>query len=237
MIKEMAGKLWSGAFRKVYSLVNTGNDVYCSMCGWHGKAFMNGNICPKCKSMARHRLIPYAVQHFGVNFNQRLLHIGPNIDEVAYVLRHFLPSEYHRLDISPSNMINLRGNLCEIPLSDNSVDVGFIWHVLEHVPDDRRAIKEMYRVLRSGGMFLVSVPLNPPGREKTAEDDSIPREKYLEVHGHEDHVRSCGLDYAERFEEVGFAISTLNVKDDVSVSEKQFFGLSDSHLAWRCTKP
>src|ERR1700738_658370 len=117
MLKEMIGKLYSGASRNIFSLVNTGNDVYCSMCGWKGKAFMSGNVCPKCKSMARHRLIPFAVQHFGVNFNQRLLHIGPNIDEVAYVLRHFLPSEYHRLDIVASNMVNLRGNLCEIPLS------------------------------------------------------------------------------------------------------------------------
>jgi SAM-dependent methyltransferase len=236
MLTGMIVELYGKASRNIYSLMNAGHDVYCLMCGWTGKAFMKGGVCPKCKSMARHRLIPYAVQHFGLNFNQRLLHIGPNIDEVAYVLRHFLPSEYHRLDISPTNMVNLRGNLCEIPLSDNSIDVGFIWHVLEHVPNDRLAIKEMYRVLRSGATFLVSVPLNPPGREKTAEDESLPREKYLEVHGHHDHVRSCGLDYADRFQEVGFEINTLNVKDDVLVSEKQFFGLSDGHVAWCCTK-
>lgn len=236
VLTEMFIKLWGNASRGIFKLINTGNNVYCLMCGWQGKTFMKGNICPSCKSMARHRLIPYSVQHFQLNFNQRLLHIGPNMDEVAYVLRQFIPSQYHRLDINPTNLVNLRGSLYHIPLSDNSIDVGFIWHVLEHVPDDRLAIQEMYRVLRNGGMFLVSVPLNPPGRKQTFEDKSLPRGQYLEVHGHEDHVRSCGLDYVDRFRELGFEIRTLNVKDDVPLSEKQLFGLSDSHLAWCCTK-
>ena len=197
---------------------------------------MNGVVCPNCGSMARHRLIPYSINHFGLNFNNSgLLHIGANFDEVTFVLSRFLPCPYYRLDIYQKNFINLQGNLCQIPLADDCIDFCLIWHVLEHISEDQVAIQEMYRVLRNGGKLLVSVPIHPPGRRETSEDKTVLRTDYERIYGHHDHVRACGVDYANRFTKAGFHVETLDVKN-IPLPDKQFFGLSDKHIAWCCTK-
>jgi SAM-dependent methyltransferase len=237
MIRQLE-RLCRASQRVSYSHLLSGERVYCPLCNWRGRCFIRGNVCPGCGSMARHRLIPYAIQYFGLDFSRGgLLHIGPNMKEVAYVLNRFVPSPYYRHDVISKPMINLPGDMRQIPLPDGSVDFGLIWHVLEHIPEDRKAIQEMYRVLRAAGKFLVSVPITPPDRERTYEDPSLPREKYLSAHGHHDHVRSCGLDYIDRARDVGFSISTLRVKEHVTGPDKEFFGLSDSHVAWCCHKP
>ena len=224
-------------WRRLYSELARGKSVYCMMCGWKGRGFMKGNVCPSCDSMARHRLIPYSLYHFGLDFNREsLLHAGPNFEEVGFVLDRFVPSKYLRLDIESSSIINLEGDLCDIPLADGAVRYVLIWHVLEHIPNDGAAIGELHRVLEPGGKVLVSVPITPPGRPETFEDPTIPRSRYQEVYGHPDHVRACGLDYGGRFEERGFRVEALTIQKDVASPEKAFFGLSDSHVVWCCTK-
>jgi SAM-dependent methyltransferase len=189
--------------------------------------------CPQCGSLPRHRLIPYAISYFGLDYgHSSLLHVGPNNIEVALILRRYLPHPYYRLDLTPRPFINLPGNLSNLPLADCSVQQALIWHVLEHVPNDRSAIREFYRVLANGGKLLVSVPL---GSDVTFEDPATPPEKYREVYGDADHVRRCGPDYFTRFCEAGFAVEHLNVKQ-LNLPDKKFFGLSDDHVAWCCTK-
>ncbi len=232
-IRALGRRVW----RRAYSELARGKSVYCMMCGWKGRGFMTGNICPNCDSMARHRLIPYSLYHFGLDFNRAaLLHAGPNFEEVGFVLDRFVPGRYLRLDIEPSSIVNLEGDLCDIPLPEAAIRYVLIWHVLEHIGNDGGAISELHRVLEPGGKVLVSVPITPPGRAETFEDASIPRHRYSEVYGHPDHVRACGLDYGGRFEERGFEVEVLTVQGDVAAAEKTFFGLSDSHVVWCCAK-
>lgn len=106
---------------------------------------------------------------------------------------------------------------------------------MEHIPNDRQAIKEMYRVSKNKASLLISVPIYPPFREKTYEDHSIERERYSEVHGHDDHCRSCGLDYNIRFEEVGFKSRTLEVRY-LDQKDIEHYGLSTGHICWLFTK-
>jgi SAM-dependent methyltransferase len=219
-------------FRRVFSMFQEGDQSYCPCCGWKGRKFMMGNICPQCCSMARHRLMPYSIYYFGLNFNNSiLLHIGTNINEFAFILNRFIPQKYYRLDILSKNFVNLIGDICNIPLEDGIVDYIVVWHVLEHIPDDRKAIHEMHRVLKVAVKLLISVPISPPDRKRTFEDPSVPDVKYEEVYGHHDHVRACGLDYYKRFEEKGFKVETLMVKNVVT-ADKKLFGLSESHVVW-----
>ena len=89
----------------------------------------------------------------------------------------------------------------------------------------------MHRMLKPNGKLLVSVPIYPINNLKTYEDTSIKRGEFERIHGHDDHCRSCGLDYYERFEKIGFKTSTLHVKD-LENNIKSKFGLSNNHTVW-----
>jgi SAM-dependent methyltransferase len=215
---------------------NAGNDVLCALCGWKGRAFRKAK-CPKCSSLARHRLIPYSAGYFNLNFDHKvLLHAGPNSLESSWVSKQLRLKKYLRFDLNKHALINLVGDLEKIPLASESIDHVLMWHVLEHIPNDRAVIPEIHRVLRNGGKVLLSVPIFPPNREHTFEDPNVTREKYQEVYGHFDHVRACGLDYADRFKAAGFQVRELRVNELPKQADEKFYGLSASHVAWCCTK-
>ncbi len=212
-------------------IILRGNNVICEICGWHGKKFPH-NKCPKCNSLARTRLIPFSINHFGVSKKDiSLLHVAVNEPEYKYITTNFNFIKYDRLDIVKKKFVNLVQDLTKTDLLDNQYDFILIWHVLEHIPNDLVAISEMYRILKPKGKLLVSVPLYPANNPKTYEDIAIERSEFERIHGHDDHCRSCGLDYYERFEKVGFKTSTLHVKN-LENSIKNKFGLSNNHTAW-----
>ena len=231
-----AARLSARFFRYVYTYANAGSNVLCPLCGWKGRNFHNKK-CPKCNSFARHRLIPYSVSYFDLNFNQKvLLHVGPNMEESRWLSKHLKLKEYLRFDLRKHTLINLVGDLEKIPLVSESIDYILIWHVLEHIPNDHSVIQEMRRVLRNGGSVIVSVPIFPPDRVQTFEDPTMTRENYQDAYGHFDHVRACGLDYGDRFKAAGFKVRELRVKTLPKQSDTELYGLSASHVAWCCTK-
>ena len=185
--------------RYIYIYANAGSNVSCALCGWNGRNFPKKK-CPKCNSLARHRLIPYSLSYFDLNFNQRvLLHVGPNTEESGWISKQLKLKKYLGFDLKEKkNLTNLVGDLEAIPLVSETIDYILIWHVLEHIHNDHSVIKEMRRVLRNGGSIIVSVPIFPPDRVQTLEDPSVPRENYQDAYGHFDHVRACGLDYGDR---------------------------------------
>ena len=231
-----AARLRDRFFSYVYTYANAGSDVRCALCGWNGRKFQNAK-CPKCSSLARHRLIPYSASYFDLDFDQRiLLHVGPNSLESSWVSKQLRLKRYLRFDLNKHGLINLVGDLEKIPLVSESIDYILMWHVLEHIRNDHSVIQEMYRVLRNGGSAIVSVPIFPPGRLQTFEDPTVARENYQDVYGHFDHVRACGLDYGDRFQAAGFQVRELRVAELPKQSDEKFYGLSPSHVAWCCTK-
>jgi ubiquinone/menaquinone biosynthesis C-methylase UbiE len=93
---------------------------------------------------------------------------------------------------------------------DSTFDVVICCHVLEHIPDDKKAMSELFRVLRPGGWAVLQVPI---GRaiDKTYEDASITDPKLREkAFGQHDHVRVYGMDYKERLGKAGFSVATYN---------------------------
>lgn len=212
-------------------IILKGNNVVCEICGWHGKNFPS-NKCPKCNSLPRTRLIPFSINHFGIPKKEiSLLHVAVNEPEYKYIITNFDFVKYDRLDIQKKKHVNLVQDLTKTDIKDEQYDFILIWHVLEHIPNDVVAISEMYRMLKPNGKLLVSVPIYPNENPKTYEDTAIERRDFERIHGHDDHCRSCGLDYYGRFEKIGFKTSTLHVKD-LNHDIKNKFGLSNNHTVW-----
>ena len=214
-----------------------GNTVICEICNWKGNRFFDGK-CPNCNSLPRTRLVPFSLKHFDlIGANPRILHIAPNKNEYNYIGKNVTQlSNYDRLNIRPIAHINIVQDLTKTNLENNSYDLAIAWHVLEHIPEDIKAITEVYRLLKPNGKFLISVPIYPIGNLKTYEDSKIAYKDYGKIHGHHDHCRSCGLDYYERFEAIGFKTQALYVKK-IEKSKIDLLGLSENHVVWCFSKP
>jgi SAM-dependent methyltransferase len=188
-----------------------GNRVSCPCCGGsfrklkpHGER--PNASCPGCGSLERHRLLwLYLVEH-GDLFRRgtRVLHFAP---EPA--LRESLSSipgvRYTGADLIPGPGV-VALDITAIELDDASVDVVLCNPVLEHVPDDRTAMRELCRVLRRGGRAIMQHPVDY-GRLETYEDWSIvtPQGR-LRAFGQEDHVRVYGRDFEQRLVNAGFRV-------------------------------
>lgn len=131
--------------------------------------------------------------------------------------------EYISGDLDDAHAM-VKMDITDIQYPDHSFDVIFCSHVLEHVPDDRKALREFYRILRPRGWAMIPVPLIS---DKTFEDfsatDPAERER---VFGHPTHVRKCGPDYKERMEQAGFKV-TCFVPGDVLTEKKRPTDKSD----------
>jgi ubiquinone/menaquinone biosynthesis C-methylase UbiE len=102
-------------------------------------------------------------------------------------------------------------DITDIDYADETFDVIYSSHVLEHVPDDRKAIRELHRVLKSDGWAILQVPITA---YRTFEDPSItnPIDR-LRIFGNKDHVRKYGPDFVERLKEAGFKVKVITASD------------------------
>jgi ubiquinone/menaquinone biosynthesis C-methylase UbiE len=118
----------------------------------------------------------------------------------------------------------------QIPLEDESIDVVICNHILEHVEDDRKALRELYRILRKGGWGVVLVPQDYE-RESTFEDDSITSpEERAKIFGQYDHRRIYGRDYAERVRECGFEVEEIEYEKRLSEEEVKQYSTGKERL-------
>jgi len=127
-------------------------------------------------------------------------------------------------------------DLTDIPYPDGFFDAVYCSHVLEHIPDDQRAMKELCRVLSVSGWAILQVPLDL-NREKTFEDDSIqPPDERERAFGQFDHVRVYGKDYITRLEEAGFKVMVEDFVCRFTENEVHRLGLDPTERIYFCTK-
>ena len=196
--------------------------------------------CPICHSGDRERLVYlfFKDRYFVENKDKhiKLLHIAPEPNLSKYLMTH-KDVEYtagdkrcegyaypdYVLDVDIMDMRNL---------ADNTYDVVVCNHVLEHVPDDIVAMKELKRVLKINGFAVLQVPY-AINLEKTFEDKSIVSpEKRFEVYGQSDHVRLYGKDYPERLKQAGFKVEVLGIARNYPKK----FGLNPNEELFLCHK-
>ena len=202
-----------------------GNAVSCNVCGWEGARFTDdgwhpGTICPNCGSQVRHRLLVAALDgrssrpgwtEADVFSGRSLLHFAPERqlrDRLRHAASRYVTADFGRGDC------DLRLDISRMPeVADASFERVVVCDVLEHVPDDRAAFREIFRVLAPGGLAVLTVPQQDPPAE-TDEDPAVTAEAEREKRfGQKDHVRMYGDDFAVRLQEAGFSVETLTVKD------------------------
>ena len=172
------------------------------------------DICPYCQSTDRDRLVFLYLKYETDFFRKQvsLLHIAPE-PALYHVFKKAKNIDYHpgtkyQEGFYYDNTIEVI-DLLEIPYSDNSFDWVMCNHVLEHIPDDISAMRELFRVLKPGGKAILQVPYSLK-LEKTYEDDRYRTPKEREEHfGQFDHVRIYGLDYPDRLRSCGFEVNII----------------------------
>jgi SAM-dependent methyltransferase len=185
-------------------LLKTGRAI-CPCCG---ARFRRGAIeCPRCRSRARHRLLwLYLSGEYGIEDRSvRILHFAPE-RAIEQLLRPLLNATYVSTDLQ-SPRADVKADITGLPFEDGEFDLVLCSHVLEHIADDRAAMRELYRVLAPGGTAIVQSPVNYDQAE-TFEDPSVTSpEERLRLFSQPDHVRVYGPDLKDRLIESGFTVT------------------------------
>ena len=144
--------------------------------------------------------------------------------------------EYVTADFKGEN-VTIRMDITNIPLDNNYFDVIICNHVLEHIEDDKKALMELYRILKPGGIAILQVPISFIMKQ-TFEDPTIttPEQREKEF-GQHDHVRIYGMDYPEKIQSVGFDVETYSFREDKGVKRAKKFGVLEDEKLFIGKKP
>ena len=192
-------------------------------------------LSPGTLSLERHRLLWLYFDRETDFFDRTadVLHIAP---EQAFVKRFLQLSHksYITSDLH-SPIADVQADICNLPFSDQQFDWVVCNHVLEHIPNDKIAMQEIYRVLKPGGTAILQVPLRLD--QDTFEDDRItdPKER-AQVFGQYDHVRIYGKDYQNRLEQVGFTVKMLAYAEQLTLEEQTLYAVPANEIIPVCTK-
>jgi SAM-dependent methyltransferase len=166
--------------------------------------------------------------------NPRVLHIAP---EYCFIERfeNYLGDQYITADIE-SPLAKVKMDLHDIPFEENSFDVVFCNHVMEHVKDDVRCMQEIRRVLKPNGFALIQSPQRYD-LESTYEDPTITDPKEREIHFlQDDHLRIYGRDYGKVLQNSGFQVQEVNMISQIGTTESQRMALPMEEIIYQCTK-
>lgn len=234
-----------------------GNTYTCPYCGYHaigfyqiglphqanidhqiiGAGLRNGG-CYKCDSMDRERAL-YAffnneLDIFKNKSDYSILHLAPEwrLTDLflKYQYKEYICTDKFMEGYSyPSHVIDM--DIMNIPYEDNRFDLIICNHILEHIPDDIAAMKELFRVLKPNGTAVLQVPISATLQD-TYENPAVTTNEDREKHyGQYDHVRIYGQDYVARLQSVGFKVNRINISNKY----KQY-GLIPNEDLFICSK-
>lgn len=193
-------------------------------------------LSPSTLSLERHRLLWLYLQN-ETNFftsHKKVLHIAP---EQCFLNRFKKCSnlDYITLDLH-SPIADVKADICNLPFKNNTFDVIFCNHVLEHVPDDKEAMQELFRVLKQGGFGVFQVP-QELDRKTTFEDNTItnPKER-AKIFGQYDHLRIYGQDYFKKLRSVGFIVKEIDYTNKIDLKLVEKYALTKDEILPFCTK-
>lgn len=191
--------------------------------------------CPICGSVERHRLVWLYMKHktdLLDGRSKKMLHVAPE-KQLARLFKAQSHIDYLSADlVSPNAMVRM--DITDIRYPENAFDVIYCSHVLEHVPEDRKAIREFYRVLKASGWAILQVPITA---DATFEDPTVTNPKERErLFGQHDHVRRYGPDYLDRLVEAGFSVTVDRLARHMNEHTVKRFGLMPSEDVYLCRK-
>ncbi|MCA0933164.1 methyltransferase domain-containing protein [Lutimonas saemankumensis] len=204
----------------------------------YGYAVQRPNVLsPSTLSLERHRLIWLYLKNETDFFTKplKVLHMAPEQCFLS-LFRKMKNLDYTTADLY-SPIVDIKADILNLPFEDNSFDFVLCNHVLEHIDDDQKAMKELFRVMKKGGTGIFQVP-QEIHREKTFEDPSITdpeeRAKYF---GQYDHVRVYGRDYFDRLRNAGFKVEEIDYSKVLSPEDIDKYRLANGEILPVCSKP
>ena len=235
---------WAARFLSIFYI---GNEVECPVCNCHYRKFLpygrntssrENALCPGCLSLERHRLMGLYLKrktNFFTAPNLKVLHVAP---EYCFIDRFekMKNLDYITGDIE-SPLAKVKMDIHQIPFEDNTFDVAFCNHVMEHVDDYVLAMSELHRVLKPGGWALIQSPQDMK-YAVTYEDPTITdpkeREKYFLQN---DHLRLFGRNYNHELEKGGFTVKEDRfVMDELTKQEVKRYALPSEEIVYFCQK-
>jgi SAM-dependent methyltransferase len=219
----------------------------------------NNVLSPSTLSLERHRLLWLYLKNETDFFNSELdsdsatsksNRIKLRDTETSSVLKvlHFAPEQaFYKLFRNQKNLeyittdllsplADVKADICNLPFEDNTYDVILCNHVLEHIPDDTKAMQELFRVLKKGGMAILQIPQDL-NREKTFSDDTIIDQKERsKIFGQYDHVRVYGRDYFDKLRSIGFTVIEENYTSKISPELVEKYCLAKGEIIPVCFK-
>ncbi len=216
----------------------------------------NNVLSPSTLSLERHRLLWLYLQNETDFFQSELVSdSNPNRIKLrdaesssALKVLHFAPEQefYKRfkkqtnIDYTTTDLLSpladVKADICNLPFEDNAYDVIFCNHVLEHIPDDTKAMQELYRVLKPGGVSIFQIPQDL-SRATTFSDDSIVDQKErAKIFGQYDHVRVYGRDYFEKLRSIGFKVIEEDYTNKIAPELVEKYCLAKGEIIPVCFK-
>ena len=181
--------------------------------------------CPNCHSAERHRLLwLFLLRELDVLDRPRaILHFAPE-PAIAERLATAPALDYTSADLDGGRAMEAM-DITAIPRPDETFDLVLVSHVLEHVPDDARAMREIRRVLKRDGLAVMQHPVELD-RVSTYEDERVTSpEARLRHFGQEDHVRLYGRDHADRVRAAGFEVTLRHYHEELPPGEAERFAV------------
>ncbi len=195
-------------------------------------------LCLHTMSLERHRLLWLFMKEKTNIFTDKLrfLHIAP---EYCFIkpFKKLANLEYITADlISP--WADIKMDIQDIPLEENSVDAVMCNHVLEHVQDDHKAMTEFVRILKPGGWGIFQVPIDESRELTWGNDPEVNTPALREEHyWQSDHVRLYGLDYSKKLEAAGFEVTEDDFMDSLAPELIERYALIPDEKVYFCRKP
>jgi predicted SAM-dependent methyltransferase len=217
----------------------------------------NNVLSPSTLSLERHRLLWLYLQNETDFFQSELVSDSSKSKSIklrdaeinsALKVLHFAPEQefYKRfkkqtnIDYTTTDLLSpladVKADICNLPFEDNTYDIIFCNHVLEHIPDDTKAMQELYRVLKPGGMGIFQIPQDL-SRATTFSDDSIVDQKErAKIFGQYDHVRVYGRDYFDKLRSIGFKVIEEDYTNKITPELVEKYCLAKGEIIPVCFK-
>jgi SAM-dependent methyltransferase len=170
-------------------------------------------LCPACLSTARERLIIALLKNEIKISGKKILHFSPEKSIYNFIKKH---NEVVTADIEPLFYKIIDDKIknedaTRLSFTDNSFDVVIGNHILEHIPDDKKAMQEMYRVLKPGGRAILQVPYSTKILNTLETPEINDQETQSALYGQKDHVRIYQLkDYIKRLQKTSFKVEVID---------------------------
>lgn len=224
----------------IYSLFYKGHTVTCPICLSSAKKYISisfkdseDKICAKCGSLSRSRALTIYIEENYQNKNLKVLDFSPHrslYDFLKSKFKYYISTDYENQFYAHKNH-----DITQIEEKDESFDLIICFHVLEHILNDQKAIKELYRILKENGVILIQVPLK---EGLTYEDPNITSKNgRKEAFGQEDHVRVYGKEsLVKKLKDFQLKVEIVDISKDLKVIEKNSFGILENEILFKCVK-